>query len=463
MKAFLIVALAVGLGVVSAQDITGDWNGILDVSVMQLPIVFHITQTADGLSSTMDSPDQGAFGIAVTSTTFADSILTLTLEDSAIQFSGQYRDNSIVGTFQQSGQKFPLTLTREQPAKKVYNRPQVPKEPYPYLTEEVVFTNPEAGIKLAGTLTLPSAKGKYPAVVLITGSGPQDRDETVFEHHPFLIIADHLARNGIASLRFDDRGTASSEGDFAAATTLDFATDVASAVEYLKSRKEIGAIGLAGHSEGGIIAPIVAGRSPDVKFIILLAGTGIRGDTLLLMQQEAIMRASGEVEEEVQKILAVNALAFELVYQTAELDSLRPLLQKFMEETIDNGSVELPEGTTRDGFISLQLDALCNPWMFSFMKLDPVPYLEQVRCPVLALNGAKDLQVPSKANLAAIRAALAKGGNKKVTTKEFPGLNHLFQESKTGLPEEYVTIEQTISPAVLKEMTAWIKKTVKQK
>lgn len=463
MKALFIAAFALGISVVSAQDITGDWNGILDVSVMQLPIVFHITQTAEGLSSTMDSPDQGAFGIAVTSTTFADAVLTLTLEDSAIQFIGELKDSAITGTFQQSGQKFPLILTREQPARKVYNRPQVPTEPYPYLAEEVTFTNPEAGIKLAGTLTLPNAKGKYPAVVLITGSGAHDRDETVFQHKPFLIIADYLARNGIASLRFDDRGTASSEGDFAAVTTLDFATDAASAVAYLKTRKEIGAIGLAGHSEGGIIAPIVASRSQDVKFIILLAGTGIRGDKVLLMQQEAIMRAAGEAEDEVQRILANNARAFELVYQAAELDSLRPLLRKFMEEIIDNGSEELPEGTTREGYISLQFDALCNPWMFSFIKLDPVPYLEQVRCPVLALNGAKDLQVPSKANLDAIRRALTKGGNKKVTTKEFPGLNHLFQECQTGLPEEYVQIEQTISPAVLKEMSSWIKKAIKQK
>jgi hypothetical protein len=422
MKQLIIVMLAMGFGVAHAENITGDWYGMLDVGVMQLKLVFHVSQEGNGFSSTMDSPDQHAYGINANSTTYKDHILSLSILSSGINFSGELKDNSIVGTFQQGGTKFPLTLTREIGEKQSRPRPQEPKEPYPYYTEDVYFPNSAASIKLAGTLTLPSAKGKYPTVIMITGSGPQDRDEAVFGHRPFWIIADHLARKGIASLRFDDRGTAKSEGDFAAATTFDFVTDVTSAIEYLKTRKEVKTIGLLGHSEGGIIAPIVASQTDIMKFIILLAGTGDRGDRLLLT------------------------------------DSLRADLHKYITETIDNGSVEIPAGNTRDEFINSQLAGICNPWMLNFMKLDPTRYLEKVRCPVLALNGAKDLQVPSGVNLAAIRNALARGGNKAVTTKEYPGLNHLFQACETGLPDEYQTIEQTFAPAVLDDITSWIKK-----
>ncbi|PKN71853.1 MAG: alpha/beta hydrolase [Candidatus Cloacimonetes bacterium HGW-Cloacimonetes-3] len=458
MKQLIIVMLAMGFGVAHAENITGDWYGMLDVGVMQLKLVFHVSQEGNGFSSTMDSPDQHAYGINANSTTYKDHILSLSILSSGINFSGELKDNSIVGTFQQGGTKFPLTLTREIGEKQSRPRPQEPKEPYPYYTEDVYFPNSAASIKLAGTLTLPSAKGKYPTVIMITGSGPQDRDEAVFGHRPFWIIADHLARKGIASLRFDDRGTAKSEGDFAAATTFDFVTDVTSAIEYLKTRKEVKTIGLLGHSEGGIIAPIVASQTDIMKFIILLAGTGDRGDRLLLMQQEAIMRAAGKDESELQKTLAINAAAFEIVIQSADTDSLRADLHKYITETIDNGSVEIPAGNTRDEFINSQLAGICNPWMLNFMKLDPTRYLEKVRCPVLALNGAKDLQVPSGVNLAAIRNALARGGNKAVTTKEYPGLNHLFQACETGLPDEYQTIEQTFAPAVLDDITSWIKK-----
>ncbi len=463
MKFLMILTAIVGIDLLQAKDITGDWHAVLDVQTMQLRIVFHIFDTDNILSATMDSPDQNAFGIKVTNATYADSILTLEIAGSRINYTGKFDGNSIVGTFKQFMNEFPLVLLREEPEKKSYSRPQTPKEPYPYYVEDVYFNNPEAGIKLAGTITLPDTKRKYPAVIMISGSGAQDRDEMIFEHRPFHVIADHLARNGIASLRFDDRGTAKSEGDFSAGTTYDFATDVSAAVKYLKTRKEIKQIGLLGHSEGGIIAPIVASRSKDVQFIILLAGTGDRGDRLLLMQQEAIMRASGEPESEVQKTLSINAKAFELVVQATDHDNLKTEMRKYITETTDNGSVEIPEGLSRDDFIEAQIQGICNPWMFQFMKLDPAKYLEQVQCPVLALNGAMDLQVPSQMNLNAIRNALGKGGNKDVTSREFPGLNHLFQECKTGLPEEYITIEQTIAPEVLNELSTWIKKKTKIK
>ncbi|HNX38621.1 MAG TPA: alpha/beta hydrolase [Candidatus Cloacimonadota bacterium] len=456
MKYIMILVAVFGVGMAEAQDVTGTWHGILDVKVMQLRLDFHINMADSGLTSTMDSPDQGVNGIEVTSTVWDGSQLTLSIASTGIKYTGTLKGDSIEGTFQQGGQSFALTLTREQGEKKVLPRPQTPVKPFPYYTEEVSIPNPEAGIKLAGTLTLPDAKGKYPAVIMITGSGPQDRDEMIFEHRPFAVIADHLARNGIASLRYDDRGTAASGGDFQAGTTLDFASDAASAVAWLKTRKEITEIGLIGHSEGGIIAPIVAATNPDVDFIILLAGTGVLGEKVLLVQQEEIMRASGEDEAEIKKEMLINSQAFELVKQATSVDELKLQLQKYIEETLDNGSVEIPEGLTREEFVQAQLAGICSPWMIGFLKLDPADYLKKVKCPVLALNGDKDLQVSSKINLPAISAALAQAGNKDVTTREFPGLNHLFQECKTGVPDEYVTIEQTIAPVVLDEISAWI-------
>ncbi len=457
MRFLMIFAAIMGFGVMQAKDISGDWYGILDVQSMQLRIVFHITETGNQFSATMDSPDQNAFGIQVSSTTYKGSTLTMEITDSWIKYTGKLKGDTVEGIFKQTTNEFPLTLHREQPEKKPYIRPQTPKEPYPYHTEDLYFNNDEAGITLAGTLCLPDTEGTYPAVIMITGSGAQDRDEMIFEHRPFLVIADHLARNGIASLRFDDRGTAKSEGNFNTGTTYDFAADVTAAVNYLKTRKEISTIGLLGHSEGGIIAPMVASRNKDVKFIILLAGTGDRGDRLLLMQQEAIMRASGEKESEIKKAMKINAQAFEMVVNASDLESLKQDMTKFMADNIDNGTVEIPEGLSRAEFIESQMLGICNPWMFQFMKMDPKVYLEQVQCPVLALNGAKDLQVPSQVNLTAIGGALAKGGNKDVTIKEFPGLNHLFQESGAGLLEEYITIEQTFAPVALDEITGWIK------
>lgn len=456
MKYFIILMAGLGVGLAQAQDITGTWHGILDVTVMQLRLDFHIAATEDGYSSTMDSPDQGAMDIKATTTTYVDGLLTLTIAESGIKYSAKLNGDILEGTFKQGPQTFPLNLTREQGEKKVLPRPQTPKEPFPYYTEEVSIPNPEAGIKLAGTLTLPEAKGVFPAVIMITGSGPQDRDEMIFEHRPFAVIANHLARNGIASLRFDDRGTASSEGDFQKGTTFDFASDVTSVIAWLKTRKEIKEIGLIGHSEGGIIAPIVASTNSDVDFIIMLAGTGERGDKILLVQQEDIARASGEDEEEIQKQLGINAKAFELVFANTDLETLRAEMQKYIEETLDNGTVETPEGLTREEFIQAQLAGLCSPWTLAFMKLDPRDYLAKIKCPVLVLNGDKDLQVSSKVNLPLINEALSKAGNKDVTIREFPGLNHLFQECETGVPDEYVKIEQTFAPVVLDEITAWI-------
>jgi pimeloyl-ACP methyl ester carboxylesterase len=384
--------------------------------------------------------------------------------NAGIEYEGTLGSDGIsTGTFKQGGQSFPLNLSREAIEKEETVRPQNPVKPYPYVEEEVTFENKEARIRLAGTLTLPHKNGNFPAVVLISGSGAQNRDEELMGHKPFLIIADYLTRNGIAVLRFDDRGTAASTGDFQTATSVDFSNDVEAAVKYLQTRKEINRkqIGLIGHSEGGIIAPMVAARSKDVAFIVLLAGTGIPGDQLLLLQQELILKASGISEQAWQSQSLVNRKAFDLIIQSTDTARLKLDLTSYLKQILKETPDVKPEIQSEEDFIRLLITQCVNPWVQYFIKYDPAVALEKVKCPVLAINGEKDLQVPAKINLEAIQKALSKGGNKKVTVKEFPELNHLFQECQTGLPAEYATIEQTFSPIALDEILKWIQTQIK--
>lgn len=461
MKTLLLVLIAFLTSLsLTAQNITGEWNGALKVQGTQLRLVFTITKTDTGISATMDSPDQGAKGIPTTTTTFENSILRITIANAKIEYEGTLgNDNIIVGTFKQGGQSFPMNLSKEVIEKEKLVRPQEPIKPYSYYAEDITFENKKAGIRLAGTLTLPQKEGVFPVVILISGSGPQNRDEELLGHKPFLVLADYLTKNGIAVLRYDDRGIASSKGDFKTATTADFATDVEACIAYLKTRKEINKkkIGLIGHSEGGIIAPMVANKSADVAFIVLLAGTGIQGDKLLLLQQKLIGKVSGVSDEDLLKSELTNRKVFDIVNQSNSLEQLKTDLTNYLKQTLkDDPNAEKPEGMSDDDLMKLQVNQIANPWMHYFIKYDPAPTLEKVKSPVLALNGEKDLQVPPKENLEAIKKALAKGGNKKVTTKELRNLNHLFQECKTGSPNEYATIEQTFSPTALTEILKWI-------
>lgn len=446
----------------AAQDITGDWHGYL--KEFQLGIVYHITKTETGFTSTMDSPDQGANGIPVTETLFENSVLTITATNIGATFKGLLVNGVIDGTFAQGGRKIPLKLTRDAQKKPSINRPQEPKEPYPYHSEEVSFRNEDVDITLAGTLTLPEKEGKFPVVILITGSGPQDRNEELVGHKPFLVLADHLTRNGIAVLRYDDRGFGQSTGNFVSATSADFATDVVSAIAYLKTREEINIskIGLVGHSEGGLIAPMVASTSNDVNFIVLLAGPGLRGDRLILMQQELIARAAATPEEDIRLTKDLNTQVFKMILDSGELEALKSDLIVFMNKAFRSEAKSLvPEGMTVENFISSQVNVLATPWLVYFVKHDPVPFLEKVDCAVLAMNGAKDLQVPAKENLDLIAQALKRNRNKKGTFIELPGLNHLFQESETGSPSEYGTLEQTFAPLALESISKWILNQVK--
>lgn len=448
-----------------AQNITGKWNGILKVQGMQIPIVFNITKTDSGYKSTMDSPDQKAFGIPVESTTFINEVVKLSIPKALIEYLGAVKnDSTIIGHLKQAGQSMPLNLSRNELQKEKVLRPQEPVKPYPYYTEDVTFQNKKANITLTGTLTLPKQEGNFPVVVLISGSGPQNRDEELLGHKPFLVLSDFLTKNGFAVLRYDDRGTAQSKGNFNTATTVDFASDVEAAVNYLLTRKEINKtkIGLMGHSEGGIIAPMVAAQNKNVKFIVLLAGTGIPGGQLLLLQQELIGRAMGVSETDLQKEKTINTAAYNIITKSIDSQKLKTDLSTYYTQAYkDNPITDSTKSMSIPDMVKFEVTSLTTPWMEYFIKYNPAPTLQKVKCPVLAIGGDKDLQVPAAINLDAINTALTKGGNKNVTIKQLPKLNHLFQECTTGSTAEYAQIEQTFSPTALVVILNWLQIQVK--
>lgn len=452
IASFIIILLSITS--TFAQDITGQWNGVLKFGATQLKIVFNISKTGAGFNSTMDSPDQGAKGIPVTRTTFENSKLRLEIPGAKIEYNAELKGNILTGTFKQSGHEIPLDLEKGEP--QVLKRPQEPTKPYSYYSEEVTFKNTKANILLAGTLTLPKKEGNYPAVILISGSGPQNRDEELFGHKPFLVLADHLTKNGIAVLRYDDRGVGKSQGNFKAATITNFITDTESAVAYLKTRDEIDKrrIGLIGHSEGGIIASVAATKTSDVNFIALLAAPGIRGYELLLLQKEKIERQMGVPEAAVIESQKLFKGAYEIILESQKNDSeLSTKISAYFKTKLGS---QVPENQ-----INTIVEQLVNPWMVEFIKYDPMHVLKQVKIPVLALNGGKDLQVPAEENLMGIKKALTEAGNKNLTTKEYPNLNHLFQQCKTCQIIEYSEIEETFSPIVLEEITSWINSQLK--
>jgi pimeloyl-ACP methyl ester carboxylesterase len=340
-------------------------------------------------------------------------------------------------------------------------RPQEPTKPYPYAEDAVTYENKKAGVRLAATLTVPRGPGPFPAALLITGSGLQDRDESVFGHKPFLVLADYLTRRGVAVLRADDRGAGQSTGDFATATSADLAEDAAAGVEFLRRREEVDPrrIGLIGHSEGGLIAPMLAARSDGIAFIVLLAGQGLPGDEVLVSQGELLLKAAGATAERLQRQRDLQARLFALVKSEPDKDALARKARAILDEEVGKLSEEKPKDAAGlKAAIPGQMQMLTSPWLRYFLTYDPRPALRRVRCPVLALGGTRDLQVDAGTNLPAIEKALRDGGNADVTVKELPGLNHLFQTCATGSLAEYARIEETIAPAVLDLMAAWVAK-----
>lgn len=464
----------------------GHWEGKLTVTAgMELRLGFSLTEKDGKWSGLMHSPDQGVKNIPLSSVEPSGDKIKLEFKAGNATYEAQRSSDgtTLKGEFKQGSLKLPLELRRVEKFSEL-KRPQTPKKPYPYKEEEVSYENAKHKIKLGGALTLPQGEGPFPCVLLITGSGAQDRDETLFEHKPFLVIADRLTRNGIAVLRVDDRGVGKSGQGTKDDTSADFMEDVLAGVAYLKTRKEINPrkIGLCGHSEGGLIAPMAAARNPeDIAFIILLAGPGLPGDQIIAMQSRLILKAMGAPDDFLdwhaalhKKLMAV--LRAETEYKTVEekvkvaiLDAL-PLLTPEMRGYVMKSLPKTDKGKDQaepklEELLFKQMEPGLKPfasgWFRYFLQFDPRPTLAKVKCPVLAINGELDLQVPPKENLAAIEKALKAGGNKDVTVKEFPKLNHLFQTSKTGNVTEYATIEETMAPQVLECITAWLQERVK--
>ena len=458
--AVMAVLITLVSGPSAASEIVGDWSGIINFSGAELRIVFHITAGDDGtLAATMDSPDQGAAGIPVSGVTFDGDSLVIEVAVAQGGYYGRYdRDSLFVdGEWRQAGFKLPLRLVRGGVIK-LPARPQEPERPLPYPEEEVEFDNGVAGITLAGTLTMPEGEGPFPAAVLISGSGPQDRDEMVLGHRPFLVLSDHLTRNGIAVLRYD-RGIGKSGGVHGTATTADFATDARAAFEYLKTREKIDAslTGLIGHSEGGIIAAMVAADSGDIVFIILLAGPGLKGSEILLAQNITLLELQGASAEVITKRSEQLEQEYQILAEQRSDGETREAIVNVSTSFLEKYSPEEREqyGFNEDG-VKKRAEILTGPWFRFFMEYDPSAALRKVRCPVLAMIGSLDMQVDPGRNLPAIENALSEGGNKDYRIVEMPGLNHLFQTSETGSPSEYALIEETMSPAALEMVSGWI-------
>lgn len=464
MNTFLIALTMIISAVLystSAQTpgLEGIWEGTLNAGPNTLRLVFRITKTPEGgLSALLDSPDQGARGLPVDSVSLESGNVRFDMKRFAATYEAKVNADftELSGTWKQGGAELPLVMKRVLGETKP-NRPQEPRKPYPYDEEEVAYENPKAGIKLAATLTTPRGKGPSPAVILITGSGPQDRNETIFGHKPFMVLADHLTRNGIAVLRVDDRGVGGSTGNISTATTEDFTEDVLAGVAFLKTRKEIDPkrIGLIGHSEGGIIAPLAATKSTDIAFIVLMAGTGLTGEEILYLQGALILKASGANDQAIEESRKNQERIFAIIKSEKDPKEAEKRLMELRDEAVAKMTEEQKKAGGEKA-AEAQLKSVNTPWFRYFLTYDPKPALTRVKCPVLAVNGERDLQVPYKENLEAIETALKAGGNKDVTIVMLPELNHLFQKAATGSPLEYARIEETMNPLALKTISDWI-------
>jgi pimeloyl-ACP methyl ester carboxylesterase len=454
----LIIFLSQITNQATAQELIykaqGIWSGQLELPTSKLEIIFKISTDKTGeLLSKMDVPLQSAKDLTVSKTTVKNDSLFLEVTMIMGSFRGAFEtDKKIIGIWEQGGAKLPLVLEKTDKIIKL-NRPQTPQKPFPYIEKEVEYINSESGFKLAGTLTIPEDAKECPAVILITGSGAQDRDETIFEHKPFMVIADYLTKNGIAVLRVDDRGVGGSEGNVNNSTSEDFAGDVLAGIDFLKKSNFINHknIGLIGHSEGGLIAPIVANNSDDVAFIVMLAGPGIVGEQILYQQGELMNRAAGMTDEQTKQNRKLQEAIFNILLN--ETDSVKQLDR--LQRSFSNGMYPMLNDEQKK-LIDTKVAGINTPWFKNFLVYNPYPTLTKITCPVLALNGEKDLQVPPKSNLEAIKNALTEGGNINFETIELENLNHLFQNCETGAVAEYAQIEETISPEVLEIIKDWI-------
>lgn len=455
----------------SAQSVTGTWYGMLSWQSAQIPVAIHIDKSGDRYTSTWDSPSQGAKGLVTVKTNFYGNQLSIDGSNYGVKINGTFvpDSNIIRAEFSQGQANLPLRLQRKPIAVSSNASAARPQEPtdISYRQEDVTFDNKKAGAKLAGTLTLPASGKANKIVLLISGSGPQNRNEELaeFNQRPFLIWSDYLTRQGIAVLRYDDRGVDQSTGDFQRATTADFADDAEAAVKYIQSRPELKGmqIGLLGHSEGGLIASMVAARNKSVKFLVLLAAPGVPVRELMVRQSADQMRLAGASPLNIQTSTAINRTIYAVFprYPLLSDSSFKKKLTEVVYKQI-TGAPRNPADTSAqqaktDASVNAIVNPLVTPWYRYFITADPTTYLSKVTCQVLALNGTLDMQVNSEDNLAGIKQSLQKAGNKNYTVAALPGLNHLMQKAQTGGMTEYGQITETVNPAVLQKASAWIK------
>ena len=448
----------------AAQDewAVGTWQGSLVAGPQTLEIVFHVTRGDDGaLTGTMDVPTQGAAGIPLTTVVVEGESLTMTFPvPGGGSYEGTLDGEAIAGTFTQGPASFPMSLERGE-AQGPPARPQEPQPPFPYGVEDVVVPNPDAGIEMAGTITTPEGPGPFPGVILVSGSGPQDRDEALMGHKPFLVLADHLTRAGIAVLRYDDRGVGGSTGDFASATSEDFASDALHALRFLSERANVDAarVGIVGHSEGGLVGPLAANRSTDPRFIVMLAGPGVPGLDILVEQGKLIARALGAPESMIEFNAGLQSGLAAILAEDGPGEATGDRMRSYMRAEI----ATLPERERAqfgeqlgDAAIDATVAQMNSAWFQLFLEYDPRDALSRLTVPVLAVFGGKDLQVPPEQSADEVETALARAGNRDATVVVLPGLNHLFQEAETGHPGEYQQIEETMSPVALETVSSWI-------
>ncbi|MFT4155117.1 alpha/beta hydrolase family protein [Parafilimonas sp.] len=478
MKLKLLIIIMISLfainGVNAQANFSGVWSATLKIAG-NIRLILHVKQLPDETyTATFDSPDQKTTGIQcdtifILKDAAGSETLTFTINKYKVSYTGKLlNDTTLSGTFTQVA-NVPLDFHRGVvPPPPVVIRPQTPKPPFPYRSEEIVYNR--NGLQYGGTITIPQGSGKFPAILLITGSGQQDRDETIFSHKPFAVLADALTRDGFVVLRVDDRGIGNSTGNFEASTSADFAKDVNASLDYLRSRPEVNdkKLGLLGHSEGGMIAPMVASARKDVKFIVLLAAPGVKIIDLMAEQNAAIMRSAGIDASFSESFKPVYTQLISIITSAPDSASAManglPVLTRW-QSTADTANLRKLGFKTPDDnreYINEQIAATSTPWFTYFIQFNPQPYLSKLKkIKVLALNGSKDIQVVASQNLPAIQSALIGGKTKKFEVKELPGLNHLFQACNLCTVAEYGKLQETISPFALQTITDWLNRNVK--
>jgi uncharacterized protein len=455
MKNLLILMCFLhGINTLTAQNINGVWSGALKIQETQLRINIHVDGNSEsGFSAKFDSPDQGAFGIPFSVVSFENNKLACSDKAMGIAYEAELQHDELKGVWIQGGMSIPLNLERgTEPT--LPNRPQEPTGDLPYKSKDVEVINAKAGVTLSATLTIPAGDGPFPAVILVSGSGPQDRNSEVFGHKPFLVLSDYLTRNGIAVLRYDDRGVGKSTGDFGTATSVDFAQDAEAAFNFLKSQPTINPkkTGIIGHSEGGMIAPMVAATNKEIGFVVLIAGPAVPIDELLIAQTTAIAKSNGASDDEIASVVEFNKSIYQYVKDQPSVESSINNLEDFLAKNSPKNS----DGETEPiDEMKKYLTPMLSSWFHYFIRYNPQENLSKMKCPVLAIYGSLDLQVPSTLNINALEPILKKS-KVKHSIVELKMHNHLMQTAITGSVNEYAQIEETMSLEALETISKWI-------